>query len=145
MAPLGEAPGRVRSVGYPRRVPELPEVERYRKAAEAVLHRSITSVTSDDAWFLKGGTTSAALDQALVGHAFIAARRIGKVLLLDVDAGPTLGLRFGMTGTLVVDGAVAIDHLLYAPSGRNPSFDRGRRASRAAAPWWSAIRDGWAA
>ncbi len=105
-------------------MPELPEVERYRTAAETVLARPITSVTSPDAWFLKGGTTGTALDQALVGQAFVSARRIGKLLLLDVDGGPTLGIRFGMTGTLVVDGAVAIDRLLYAPAARNPSFDR---------------------
>ncbi len=105
-------------------MPELPEVERYRTAAETVLWRPIASVTSPDAWYLKGRTTGAALTQALVGRSFVSARRIGKLLLLEADSGPMLGIRFGMTGTLVVDGSAVIDRLLHAPVGRNPSFDR---------------------
>ncbi len=105
-------------------MPELPEVERYRSAAEAVLGRTITSVTSPDAWFLKGGATGAVLERALLGHAFTSARRIGKLLLLDVDGGSTLGIRFGMTGTLVVDGVAAIDRWRYSSPRPGTSFDR---------------------
>ncbi|MGH9079585.1 MAG: Fpg/Nei family DNA glycosylase [Acidimicrobiales bacterium] len=105
-------------------MPELPEIERYRTAAEAVLWRPIVRVDSPDDWFLKGGTTGAALEAALLGRTFVSARRIGKLLLLDVDGGPTVGVRFGMTGTLVVDGDAAIDHLRYAPAGGNAAWDR---------------------
>jgi formamidopyrimidine-DNA glycosylase len=79
-------------------VPELPEVERYRSAAEAVLSRTITSVTSPDAWFLKGGVTGAVLERALLGHAFTSVRRIGKLLLLyssTSTAGPPSGSASG--------------------------------------------------
>jgi len=50
---------------------------------------------------------------------------IGKVLLLATsDDGPTLGLRFGMTGRLLVDGDAGVGTLEYS-SGRNePTWDR---------------------
>ena len=55
-----------------------------------------------------------------------AARRIGKLLLLDTDGGPTLGLRFGMTGGLVVDGNEALDRLRYGPGVFNEKWVRAR-------------------
>ena len=74
-------------------MPELPEVESYRRLAEGALGRTIASVRAADAWYLKGGATGPALRRALVGNRFVAARRIGKLLLLDVDGpgrrGPT--------------------------------------------------------
>ena len=97
-------------------MPELPEVESYRQVATRAVGRRIVAVDSPDAWFLKGGTTAEDLDATLVGGRFTAARRIGKLLLLDVDgdasgsgapskdAHPVVGIRFGMTGTLLVDG-----------------------------------------
>ncbi len=105
-------------------MPELPEVEQYRVAAEAALGRPITAVDSPDDWYLKGGVTGSVLEGALVGRSLIAARRIGKLLLLDVDDGPTVGVRFGMTGTLMVDGAAAIERLRHAPAGHDRSWVR---------------------
>ena len=62
---------------------------------------------------------------ALVGRALVAARRRGKLLLLDTTGdGPVLGLRFGMTGRLIVDGASGIDELLYAPRRTELRWDR---------------------
>ena len=52
------------------------------------------------------------------------ARRIGKLLLMDVDDGPVIGLRFGMTGSLLVDSHDAVGQLLYSPTRRDPSWDR---------------------
>jgi len=111
-------------VGYPRTVPELPEVESYRRLAEKALFRTIASVASPDAWFLKGATTARSLRRALVGHRFVAALRTGKLLLLELDDGPTLGIRFGMTGDLGVDGCFGVDQMLYAPRRHNPEWDR---------------------
>ena len=110
--------------GYPRAVPEFLEVEIYRQLAEEALDRTIASVISPDAWFLKGATTGPALRRALVGQEFVAARRIGKLLLLDVDSGPTVGIRFGMTGTLLVDGRAGVDDMYYAPKRRQTKWDR---------------------
>ena len=97
-----------RPAGYPRRVPEMIEVERYRSLAASTLGRPIAAVDSPDTWFLKGEAEGALLSGVLVGNRFVAARRIGKLLLLDVDDGPVIGLRFGMTGTLLVDGDDAV-------------------------------------
>src|SRR5580692_11474073 len=97
------------------RVPEILEVELYRRLAEKALWRPIEKVWMVDARYGRGGTTPRRLKAALVGHTFTEARRRGKLMLLDTDDGPTLGVRFGMTGGLVVDGAEALDRLLYGP------------------------------
>lgn len=104
-------------------VPELPEIEYYRALGEAALGRPIAKVQAPDAWFLKGGTTARALRKALVGRSFTAARSIGKLMLLDTD-GPTLGLRFGMTGRLVVDGKAGVDQLIYSSNAALAAWDR---------------------
>jgi formamidopyrimidine-DNA glycosylase len=106
-------------------VPELVEVEYYRRLAERALGRRVTAVDAPDAWFLKGGLTAGALAGAVVGRRFTAARRTGKLLLLDTDRrGPTVGLRFGMTGRLVVDGVMGLDELEYGSARDEPAWDR---------------------
>ena len=60
---------------------------------------------------------------ALAGRRLEGARRIGKLLLVDTD-GPTLGLRFGMTGRLLVDGVPGVDELRYASVRDVPAWDR---------------------
>ena len=105
-------------------MPELPEVEQYRRLAEGTLDRTVLSVVTPDLWFLKGGTQPGALRSTLEGGTFTAARRIGKLLLLDTSEGLPLGIRFGMTGTLVVDDLVGIDELLYAPKRHRPEWNR---------------------
>ncbi len=81
---------------------------------------------SPDSWFLKGGVDGAALRGALVGSRFTEARRIGKVLLLDTDSGPTVGIRFGMTGNLAVDDRTGVDQLRNAPRRHETTWDRWR-------------------
>jgi formamidopyrimidine-DNA glycosylase len=123
----GTRAGRTRPpAGSVRVVPELPEVETYRVLAEgAALGRVIGAVDAHDAWILKGHTDSPTLTATLPGRTFVAARRRGKLLLLDTgDDGPVLGLRFGMTGRLVVDGAVGIASLLYSPRPVEARWDR---------------------
>ncbi len=100
------------------------EVEAYRRLATRVVGLPIVGVDADDAWFLKGGLTRPELVETLVGATFVADRRIGKLLLLDVDRGRTLGLRFGMTGVLDVDGVDGIENLEYGSSRRDPNWDR---------------------
>jgi formamidopyrimidine-DNA glycosylase len=91
-------------------VPEILEVEMYRALAEGHgLARRIAAVRANDPWYLKNE------GESLVGHSFVRARRHGKLLLLDLDDDGVLGLRFGMTGTLSIDGAAPIDRLLYSP------------------------------
>jgi formamidopyrimidine-DNA glycosylase len=107
-------------------VPELVEIEEYRRLAEKqALGREIETVVAPDAWWLKGGLTSPALADALVGRHFTAARRTGKRLFLETSGdGPVLGLRFGMTGRLLVDGTAGVDRLQYASNRHVTAWDR---------------------
>ncbi len=110
-------------------MPELPEVERYRQLAErAALGRPIAGVEASDAWYLKRGLTAEEVVSTLVGETFVAARRRGKLMILDLagDGSPVLGLRFGMSGRLVVDGAVGVDRLLHGRAAPEHRYDRFR-------------------
>src|SRR5271167_2994825 len=118
--------GQTARVGYRAPVPEILEVERYRALAEQALDRPIARASMVDSRYGRGGTTPARLRAALVGRSFSAARRRGKLLLLDTVEGPTLGLRFGMTGGLVVDGNEALDRLRYGPGVFNKKWVRAR-------------------
>jgi formamidopyrimidine-DNA glycosylase len=60
---------------------------------------------------------------AITGATFERARRRGKVVLLDTDDA-TIGLHFGMTGRLVIDGVAAIERLAYASHRDHPAWDR---------------------
>ena len=104
-------------------MPELPEVEAYRVLAERVVGRRITDVVAPDPWYLKGGVTAGGVRDALIGRRVAGARRIGKLLLMDTD-GPTLGLRFGMTGRLIVDGVAGVEALMYSSNANEPAWDR---------------------
>jgi formamidopyrimidine-DNA glycosylase len=107
-------------------VPELPEVEAYRRLAEAkALWRPIAEVVAPDSWYLKRGLTAGVASAALVDRPLIEAGRRGKLLLLPTgDGGPVLGLRFGMTGRLLVDGSAGVDELLYSSRRTEDSYER---------------------
>ncbi|MFM7536128.1 MAG: DNA-formamidopyrimidine glycosylase family protein [Acidimicrobiales bacterium] len=105
-------------------MPELLEVERYREVAVTTIGRRITSVHAPDPWFLKGGLDADGLRAAAVGTTVAAVRRHGKVLLVTLDSEAVLGLRFGMTGRLVVDGRAPIEALEYGPAIERPEWDR---------------------
>lgn len=105
-------------------MPELLEVEAYRRAAEALVGSTITAVEAPDDWYLKG-VDAATVSDALVGSRIEGVRRHGKLLLVDTD-GPVLGLRFGMTGRLLVDGEAPIERLEYGSSRDEPAWDRFR-------------------
>lgn len=100
-------------------MPELVEVELYRRLAESTVGRRIAAVDAPDTWFLKRGADP----HVVVGEQVTGTRRVGKLLLLDTT-GPTLGLRFGMTGKLLVDGVLAIEHLEYGSNRAEPAWDR---------------------
>jgi formamidopyrimidine-DNA glycosylase len=108
-------------------VPEILEIELYRRLADRVVGRAVTGVDTPDAWYLKGGLGAAGVSEVLGGATIRGTRRVGKLLLLDLDgARPALGLRFGMTGRLVVDGTAAIEHLEYGSARDEPAWMRFR-------------------
>lgn len=104
-------------------MPELLEIETYRVAVRPTLDRTIAAVDAPDEWYCKGDTTGDELRAVLPGRRLVAARRIGKLLLVDTD-GPVLGLRFGMTGRVVVDGGAPIESLEYSSDRDDPAWDR---------------------
>jgi formamidopyrimidine-DNA glycosylase len=107
-------------------VPEILEVEAARKVLAArALDREIAKVHAPDTWFMKRGTTAAALRHALVGNAFTAARRCGKQIVLDTrDPDVRVGVHLGMSGRVLVDGEEAGDPLVYASNLRTPRWHR---------------------
>jgi formamidopyrimidine-DNA glycosylase len=108
-------------------VPELPEVEAYRRLAEGSLGRRVERAVIGDPRFVRGPSSPRQLLAALAGASFTRARRHGKLLLLDMDkpgADRTLGLRFGMTGRLLLDGRAGVDQLVYASTRDEAAWDR---------------------
>jgi formamidopyrimidine-DNA glycosylase len=105
-------------------VPELIEVEMYRRLAHEAVGREIARVHAPDAWYVKGGLTPVELVGALVGRMITGDHRIGKLLVLDLDDGHALGLRFGMTGRLLLDGRAGIDRLEYSSPRDERGWDR---------------------
>lgn len=104
-------------------MPEGIEIEMYRRAAEATVGRSITALEITDGRYPRGAVPPEAIVAAATGARVCAARRVGKVLLMDLDSA-TLGLRFGMTGRLIVDDAAPIERLEYASDRDDPAWDR---------------------
>jgi formamidopyrimidine-DNA glycosylase len=107
-------------------MPEILEIEAYRALADRAVGRRISTVDAPDAWYLKGGIDAALLRDAVVARVVERTRRVGKLLLLDLHGAPTLGLRFGMTGRLVVDGVAGIDELQYGSARDEPAWERFR-------------------
>jgi formamidopyrimidine-DNA glycosylase len=102
-------------------MPEGLEAEIYRRAANRVVGREIAAVMVDE---LQPTADELRLD--LPGRVVDGTRRRGKHVLLDLDDGRVLGLHFGMTGRLVIDGASAIERLEYASGRDDPAWDRLR-------------------
>lgn len=106
-------------------MPELLEVEVYRRLADRTVGRRVAEVHAPDAWFVKGGASPAAVVDAVTGATVAGTDRIGKLLLVDLGPDrPELGLRFGMTGRLVLDDDAPIAHLEYGSRRDVPAWDR---------------------
>jgi formamidopyrimidine-DNA glycosylase len=89
-------------------VPELPDVEHYRRFfRDHAIGKRVRSVWADPT--IVRNTAPAALAGALVGHRFEDPSRHGKWLICPTD-GPVLLLHFGMTGHLVWSGDEPLRH-----------------------------------
>ncbi len=108
-------------------MPELTEVEAYRQMAEGALDRAVERVEIGDRRFVRGGSSPGAVTAAMRGAWFTRARRHGKLLVLDLGGhgeGHRLGVRFGMTGQLLLDGRAAVEELVYSSTRDEPRWDR---------------------
>ncbi len=116
-------------------MPELLEVEIYRREMADLAGRLIHTVRCPDPWYVRRAGPVEWVVPMLEGRRVSALRRHGKLLLIDLidgssavaavagaaGAGVTigatvLGLRFGMTGRPVVDDRAAVLTLEYAPA-----------------------------
>lgn len=103
-------------------MPEILEIEMYLQGALPVIGRTICKVVAPDDWYLKGVDAIAA-EAVLCGASVHGLRRHGKLLMLDTTGG-VWGLRFGMTGRLVIDDEPVIDKLEYSSGRLDPSWNR---------------------
>ena len=103
-------------------MPELLEIEMYRRGASRLVGRTITSVETPDNWYLKG-VDAAAVAAALTGATVESLGRIGKLMLVETTAA-TVGLRFGMTGIVMIDHEPVIAELEYSSKRLDPDWNR---------------------
>ena len=112
-------------VGHTARVPEIIEVELYRRFLGPLVGSSIAEVELLDARYCRGMRPSE-LAARLDGAHIDGLGRRGKVLLVDLRPGEPLALRFGMTGRPFLSGADPVLELEYGSNRDEPSWDRLR-------------------
>jgi len=106
-------------------MPELAEVEKYRRLAEeAALGREITQVYAPDDWYLKGGQYTYTPDH----RPYIGETEVRGLFMNSGYSGHGImgsaGLHFGMAGRLLVDGRAAITDLWWASNEELEKWDR---------------------
>ncbi|MFK7918794.1 MAG: DNA-formamidopyrimidine glycosylase family protein [Ilumatobacter sp.] len=104
-------------------MPEGLEAEIWCRSARDLVGRWITELWCDQRVAPDG------LADTLVGAEITAVDRIAKVVRLITTNG-TLGMHFGMTGRLEVDGHAPIAQLEYASGADRPEWDRLRLFTR---------------
>lgn len=98
-------------------MPEGLEAEIWRRACEPLVGRTIVEAVVDERVVPDGFVATVS------GARIDGVRRRGKVVLVDTDRA-VIGLHFGMTGRLVVDGNAPIEQLAYASGRDDPAWDR---------------------
>ncbi|MBD3338931.1 MAG: formamidopyrimidine-DNA glycosylase [Candidatus Lokiarchaeota archaeon] len=79
-------------------MPELPDVEIFRKRARKALNKKIKTVNIKQKKILK--TSESTLRKHLNGNKFTGTSRHGKYLFMKINDGYLLALHFGMTGEI---------------------------------------------
>ena len=98
---------------YPADVPEILEVESYRQLANQVVGARVRRGWAD-AYAAKKLSSPGMWARAVKGLTLTGTSRRGKLLFIETD-GPLLGMRFGMTGVLLIDDTSGIEGLFYGP------------------------------
>ena len=133
-----------------RAMPELAEVEFYRKQWNSGLGQKIVAVHLHAAARNFRGTDAGALRELLRGAVLRASEARGKQMLFCFSGGHWLGVHLGMTGQLRTEPAgfapAKHDHLLLAQPGRALVFSDPRQFGRvrfhhgeAAPAWWTKL------
>lgn len=100
-------------------MPELLEVAVYRRQALGLVGHRIRRIELLDPAYWR----SVEPPDVVLGERITAVRRIGKLMVIDTDVG-ALGIRFGMTGRLLVDGSASIERLEYSSANDRPEWHR---------------------
>jgi formamidopyrimidine-DNA glycosylase len=128
-------------------MPELAEVEFFRKQWRRGLRQKVLSVQLHDEKKIFRGTDVAALRQTLRGATLLGSEAHGKQLLFRFSKGGWLGIHLGMTGKLRIETAAAValkhDHLVLRQSRHSLVLSDPRQFGRVLfhrgktqPPWW---------
>jgi formamidopyrimidine-DNA glycosylase len=115
-------------------MPELAEVEYYRKQWGPGLRRKVLSVQLHAGKKIFRGTDVAALQKTLRGATLLGSEAHGKQMLFRFSNGGWLGIHLGMTGKLRIEPAAAValkhDHLILRQSRHSLVFSDPRQFGR---------------
>ena len=104
-------------------MPEVLEVESYRQLAHRTVGATIVRGWADG-YAAKKLSSPSAWSRAVKNLTITGTARRGKLLLLQTN-GVTLGMRFGMTGVLLIGDEAGIDGLFYGPHSYQSGWIRG--------------------
>jgi formamidopyrimidine-DNA glycosylase len=115
-------------------MPELAEVEWYRKQWNAGLGQVIVDLALHAQKRIFRGTDTDALRQHLIGQQFLRSTRRGKRMLFEFSGDNWLGIHLGMTGTLQLEAPSyrpeKHDHLILYQKERALVFRDSRQFGR---------------
>ena len=131
-------------------MPELAEVEFYRKQWDPGLRQAILSVHGNFRSRIFRGIFADTLRRALTGAVFTGSQAHGKQMLFRFSGGKWLGLHLGMSGTLRSEPPAAKprkhDHLVLHQKKQNLVLNDYRHFGRVRwhqgpqpPPWWTAL------
>jgi len=129
-------------------MPELAEVEYYRRRWDAGLNQPVLQVQLRAQKRVFRGTYPRAIQHKLRGATLLSSETHGKQIVFRFSRGAWLGLHLGMSGTLRVEAADFTpgkhDHLVLGQKRQTLVFSDPRMFGRvrfycgkAAPPWWS--------
>jgi formamidopyrimidine-DNA glycosylase len=87
----------------PTEMPELAEVEWYRKQWDAGRGDEVVDVSLHKGKYVFRGTSASALQEKLIGKKFLGSTRRGKQMLFQFSGDNWLGIHLGMTGKTHVE------------------------------------------
>jgi formamidopyrimidine-DNA glycosylase len=131
-------------------MPELAEVEFYRRRWNVGIGKPVTRVVANGKKRVLRGVDVAALESALTGTKLLASEGHGKRMLFRFSGEVWLGVHLGMTGQLLVEKADFTpekhDHLALFQKGQTLVFRDPRlfgriqfHAGKEAPPWWNEL------
>ncbi len=131
-------------------MPELAEVEYYRRRWDVGIGRRLTRVSLRRGKRLFRGSEPGVIETALTGATLLGSEAHGKQMLFRFSCAAWLGVHLGMTGELRVEPAAFAagthDHLVLHQRGRALVFSDARMFGRVrfhvgkdAPPWWSSL------